>query len=128
MESLTNRSIQVTMTLKFMTMRRMVSLIPGHCSMVFSSLLHFTSWWHLPTGISEYQQNYSDLMTENILKYSFYPTFRPNSTLETLNTNPASMWVKIVSSWLCVGLYGWSLIAPIVLRDRVFEWSTKSRL
>ncbi|XP_055309644.1 probable serine incorporator isoform X2 [Sitodiplosis mosellana] len=47
--------------------------------------------------------------------------YQPNSKLETLNTNAASMWIKIVSSWACVGLYGWSLIAPIVLTDRIFE-------
>lgn len=46
--------------------------------------------------------------------------FRPNSSLETLNANAASMWVKIVSSWLCLALYTWSLIAPIVLPDREF--------
>ena len=46
--------------------------------------------------------------------------FRPNSSLETLNSNAASMWVKIVSSWLCLALYTWSLVAPIVLPDRDF--------
>ncbi|KAL7665762.1 Membrane protein TMS1 [[Candida] zeylanoides] len=27
-------------------------------------------------------------------------------------------WVKIVSSWVCFALYGWSLLAPVVLPDR----------
>ena len=27
-------------------------------------------------------------------------------------------WVKIVSSWVCYGIYFWSLIAPVVLPDR----------
>ncbi|TKA80664.1 hypothetical protein B0A49_00805 [Cryomyces minteri] len=27
-------------------------------------------------------------------------------------------WVKIVSAWVCYGIYTWSLIAPIVLPDR----------
>jgi hypothetical protein len=27
-------------------------------------------------------------------------------------------WVKIVSSWVCYGMYTWSLVAPIVLPDR----------
>ncbi|XP_031637312.1 probable serine incorporator isoform X2 [Contarinia nasturtii] len=47
--------------------------------------------------------------------------YQPNSTLETLNTNAASMWIKIISSWLCAALYGWSLLAPIILKDRIFE-------
>ncbi|GIX81493.1 serine incorporator 1 [Caerostris extrusa] len=36
-------------------------------------------------------------------------------------TNQASMWVKIISSWLCILLYLWSLIAPLVLKDREFN-------
>ncbi|CAL1288754.1 unnamed protein product [Larinioides sclopetarius] len=36
-------------------------------------------------------------------------------------SNKASMWVKIISSWLCILLYLWSLIAPIILRDRDFS-------
>ncbi|KAI9663142.1 MAG: hypothetical protein M1821_008190 [Bathelium mastoideum] len=27
-------------------------------------------------------------------------------------------WVKIVSAWVCYGIYAWSLLAPIVLPDR----------
>lgn len=46
--------------------------------------------------------------------------YRPNSTLKTLNANSASMWVKIVSSWLCVLLYMWSMIAPMLLQSRDF--------
>ena len=27
-------------------------------------------------------------------------------------------WVKIVSAWICYGIFGWSLLAPVVLPDR----------
>lgn len=27
-------------------------------------------------------------------------------------------WVKIVSAWVCYGIYTWSLVAPVVLPDR----------
>lgn len=47
--------------------------------------------------------------------------YSPNSSLETLNANAASMWVKMISSWLCGALYIWTLIAPIALPDRQFE-------
>ncbi|XP_008210211.1 probable serine incorporator isoform X3 [Nasonia vitripennis] len=48
--------------------------------------------------------------------------YKPNqSSLETLNSNAASMWVKIVSSWACMGLYTWSLVAPAVLTERDFS-------
>jgi hypothetical protein len=32
----------------------------------------------------------------------------------------AARWVKIGSSWVCIGLYIWTLIAPLVLPDRDF--------
>ncbi|KOX78938.1 putative serine incorporator [Melipona quadrifasciata] len=47
--------------------------------------------------------------------------YQPNSNLDTLNSNNASMWVKIISSWMCLGLYVWSLIAPAVLPNRDFS-------
>lgn len=47
--------------------------------------------------------------------------YKPNSSLGTLNANMASMWVKGISSWLCIGLYTWTLIAPVVLHDREFN-------
>jgi len=48
--------------------------------------------------------------------------FKPDSDLNTMNNNSAAVWVKIVSSWLCVGLYVWSLVAPTVLEDRDFGY------
>lgn len=47
--------------------------------------------------------------------------YRPNSNLETMNANVASMWVKIISSWLCITLYVWSLVAPILFPNREFS-------
>ncbi|CAI9719503.1 serine incorporator 3-like [Octopus vulgaris] len=46
--------------------------------------------------------------------------FRPSSDLKTLNSNLASMWVKIISCWLALALYVWTLVAPIILRNRDF--------
>ncbi|XP_052222508.1 serine incorporator 1-like [Dreissena polymorpha] len=46
--------------------------------------------------------------------------FKPSSDLKTLNSNFAAVWVKIVSSWLCIILYVWTLVAPLILRDREF--------
>lgn len=47
--------------------------------------------------------------------------YMPNSSLETLNSNSASMWVKMCSTWVCLGLYMWTLVAPIALPDRQFN-------
>lgn len=46
--------------------------------------------------------------------------FRPDSSLNN-KANSASMWIKVISSWLCLALYGWTLVAPIVLPDREFN-------
>ena len=40
--------------------------------------------------------------------------------LASYSSNDAAVWVKIVSSWLCAGLYVWTLVAPAVLTDRDF--------
>lgn len=48
--------------------------------------------------------------------------YSPNSSIENLNSNVASYWVKIISSWGCVGIYVWTLVAPMVLRDRDFSF------
>ena len=36
----------------------------------------------------------------------------------TVGRTYAASWVKIVSAWMCHGLYIWTLVAPIVLPDR----------
>ncbi|XP_052737355.1 probable serine incorporator isoform X5 [Bicyclus anynana] len=45
--------------------------------------------------------------------------YNPSSQLS--KENVASMWIKITSSWLCVGLYVWTLVAPAVFPDRDFS-------
>ncbi|PZC87135.1 hypothetical protein B5X24_HaOG201371 [Helicoverpa armigera] len=45
--------------------------------------------------------------------------YNPSSQLS--KENVASMWIKITSSWLCVGLYIWTLVAPALFPDREFN-------
>ncbi|KAF9896857.1 hypothetical protein BX616_006634, partial [Lobosporangium transversale] len=33
-----------------------------------------------------------------------------------------AVWVKILSSWICYGLYGFSLLAPVVFPDRFMDY------
>lgn len=47
--------------------------------------------------------------------------YQPNSSLNSMNANAASMWIKVISSWVGLVLYGWSLIAPMILTDRDFN-------
>eukprot|EP01135_Chromosphaera_perkinsii_P004146 Nk52_evm53s270 gene=Nk52_evmTU53s270 len=32
----------------------------------------------------------------------------------------ASVWVKVISSWLALGIYVWTMVAPLILEDRSF--------
>ncbi|KAF9977793.1 hypothetical protein BGZ73_004860 [Actinomortierella ambigua] len=34
----------------------------------------------------------------------------------------AAVWVKVVSSWICYGLYGFSLLAPVLFPDRFSDY------
>lgn len=45
----------------------------------------------------------------------------PTAAVADTHDNSASMWVKMISSWLCSGLYIWTLVAPILLPDRDFS-------
>jgi MFS family permease len=38
----------------------------------------------------------------------------------TVDSGEAAVWVKIASSWVCFGLYLWTLVAPVMMPDR--EW------
>ncbi|KAH9508327.1 Serine incorporator 3 [Bulinus truncatus] len=47
--------------------------------------------------------------------------YSPSSDVRHLNANMASVWVKIASSWVCVALYIWTLVAPAILEGRDFS-------
>jgi len=46
---------------------------------------------------------------------------RPGADIVSASTDIVSMWVKIVSSWVCLLIYFWSLIAPLILKNRDFD-------
>ncbi|XP_067881489.1 serine incorporator 1 isoform X1 [Heterodontus francisci] len=47
--------------------------------------------------------------------------YSPDSSYEMMTSKWPSVWVKISSSWLCIMLYGWTLIAPLILTTRDFD-------
>ncbi|XP_077428612.1 serine incorporator 3 [Vanacampus margaritifer] len=46
--------------------------------------------------------------------------YSPNADYTVTKKWPA-VWVKITSSWLCLALYIWTLVAPMVITNRDFE-------
>ncbi|CAF3213841.1 unnamed protein product [Rotaria socialis] len=47
--------------------------------------------------------------------------YDPAKDFSTYNNNLASLWIKIISSWLCVLLYVWTCVAPVLFPDRDFS-------
>ncbi|AWP19522.1 Serine incorporator 1 [Scophthalmus maximus] len=45
----------------------------------------------------------------------------PDSNYEAMTSKWPSVWVKISSSWICIALYVWTLMAPLVLVNRDFD-------
>jgi len=63
---------------------------------VFYLMLVLTDWWNASTSDSDINSS------------SFTKT---------------SLWIKIVSSWLCYAIYGWTLAAPAMFPDRDFGYN-----
>ncbi|XP_078538027.1 serine incorporator 2 [Lissotriton helveticus] len=47
--------------------------------------------------------------------------YMPDSTYTTMTSAWSAVWVKISSSWVGLLLYLWTLVAPLVLKDRDFS-------
>ncbi|XP_077024226.1 serine incorporator 3 isoform X2 [Tamandua tetradactyla] len=45
----------------------------------------------------------------------------PHAEFESMTYTWPAVWVKIVSSWVCLFLYVWTLVAPLVLTSRDFS-------
>ena len=48
--------------------------------------------------------------------------YSPGNDISSISSNMSAVWVKIVSSWLCAGIYIWTLMAPVLLPDREFSF------
>ncbi|CAG2103228.1 unnamed protein product [Medioppia subpectinata] len=47
--------------------------------------------------------------------------YNPEKGTKNFSESVGAMWVKIISSWVCCGLYTWTLVAPMLLPDRDFS-------
>lgn len=57
-----------------------------------------------------------------LLKYiiDFYCQTSPDADYSAMTSKWPAVWVKISSSWVCLSLYSWSLVAPMILTNRDF--------
>ncbi|XP_074867482.1 serine incorporator 3 [Carettochelys insculpta] len=46
--------------------------------------------------------------------------YSPDADFKTITSKWPAVWVKITSSWVCILLYLWTLVAPLVLTNRDF--------
>lgn len=46
--------------------------------------------------------------------------YSPDADFKTMTSKWPAVWVKITSSWVCLLLYLWTLVAPLVLTNRDF--------
>ncbi|XP_060086858.1 serine incorporator 3 [Heteronotia binoei] len=47
--------------------------------------------------------------------------YSPDADFKTMTSKWPAVWVKISSSWVCLALYVWTLVAPLVLTNRDFN-------
>ena len=45
----------------------------------------------------------------------------PEADYQTMTSRWPAVWVKMCSSWICMALYVWTLVAPLVLVNRDFD-------
>ncbi|CAM4852582.1 unnamed protein product [Rotaria socialis] len=46
---------------------------------------------------------------------------KPMSDFTSFQQSDSVVWIKIVASWTCIGLYSWVMIAPCIFRHRDFS-------
>ena len=46
--------------------------------------------------------------------------YQPSQSLAFFNMSSPAYWIKITSSWLCLFLFLWTIIAPLILQNREF--------
>ncbi|KAL0977841.1 hypothetical protein UPYG_G00162020 [Umbra pygmaea] len=47
--------------------------------------------------------------------------YSPDADYSAISSKWPAVWVKISSSWVCLGLYTWTLVAPMILTNRDFS-------
>jgi len=75
------------------------------------------SWFHVIFAIAT--MYVAMLLTDwNVVsKHPISGPVDPNSDVY-IGRSEVAMWMRVVSSWVCMALYIWSLVAPVIMPDR----------
>lgn len=57
-----------------------------------------------------------------LTNWNTYQTEEGSDDLIYIGQSWPAVWVKVVSSWICYGLYGFSLLAPVLFPDRFMDY------
>lgn len=59
------------------------------------------------------------LLTDwNVVRSGVAPGDSDKDTDVYIGRSEVAMWMRVVSSWACILLYIWSLVAPVLMPDR----------
>lgn len=63
----------------------------------------------------------TESFTSSLLTTLLDSTTDAEATPVKIGRSHVAMWIRIVSSWVCLVLYAWSLVAPVVMPERFGE-------
>ena len=59
------------------------------------------------------------LLTDwNVVRPGTAPADHNDDNDVYIDRSEVAMWMRVVSSWACILLYTWSLVAPVLMPDR----------
>ena len=75
------------------------------------------SWFHVIFAIGA--MYVAMLLTDwNVVRAGTGPKLPENENDVYIGRSEVAMWMRVVSSWACILLYIWSLVAPVLMPDR----------
>jgi serine incorporator 1/3 len=57
----------------------------------------------------------------NVVRSGSAPSEPNNDSDVYIGRSEVAMWMRVVSSWVCMLLYMWSLLAPVFMPDRYVQ-------
>ncbi|CAG7851941.1 Membrane protein TMS1 [Serendipita indica DSM 11827] len=79
------------------------------------------SWFHIIFAMAS--MYVAMLLTDwHIIKHTTADDPKDGDSTIYIGRSDVAMWMRIISSWISVLLYSWSLLAPVLMPDRFGDW------